>query len=171
MHHTWFSLFVTYLLILSCNTCAISTELKCLDGSKELTPLGRILGKLPLDPRLGKMIVLGMVFSVGDALAIIAAQSSNLSEIFNLGLERKRLAPAQRGFAASRNSDHLAILNAFQQWTHKSRQGEQAEIEFCQQRMLSLPALRMTNEAKVRIVFDARSFGIRGALNENYLDL
>ena len=122
-----------------------------MDINNELTPLGRILAKLPLDPRLGKMIVLGTIFSVPDALAIIAAQSSNLSEIFNLPLNRKHLAPAQRGFAAGRHSDHLAILNAFQQWLHKSRHGELAEIEFCQQRMLSLPALRMTNEAKVSV--------------------
>ena len=136
----------------------LCAELKCLDQNKELTALGRILAKLPLDPRLGKMIVLGTVFSMGDALAIIAAQSSNLNEIFSLALEQKRLAPAQRGFAASRNSDHLAILNAFQQWIHKNRQGVQAEIEFCQQRMLSLPALRMTNEAKVRTLAELQHF-------------
>jgi ATP-dependent RNA helicase A len=59
--------------------------LNCLDESSELTALGKILAKLPLDPRLGKMLVLGSVFSCADPLAIIAAQSSNLSEVFNLG--------------------------------------------------------------------------------------
>ncbi|CAG7838037.1 unnamed protein product [Allacma fusca] len=129
------------------------TELKCLDINKQLTPLGKILAKLPLDPRLGKMIVLGAIFSCAESLAIIAAQSSSLSEIFNLGLQNKRLSGPQRGFGANRHSDHFAILNAYQQWNMiRNRSGEQGEIELCQQRMLSLPALRMTSEAKNQLL-------------------
>ncbi|ODM98670.1 Dosage compensation regulator [Orchesella cincta] len=132
---------------------ALLHELNCLDDSTELTALGRILAKLPLDPRLGKMVVLGAVFSCADFLAIVAAQSSNSSEVFNLGPDNKRLAPTQRAFAAHRNSDHFAILNAFQIWDRiKQRQGEQAEMDFCQQRMLSLPSLRVTSEAKNQLI-------------------
>ena len=61
------------------------SELNCLDEKSELTALGRIVAKLPVDPRLGKMIILGAVFGVADPLAIIAAQASNLSEVFVLG--------------------------------------------------------------------------------------
>ncbi|CAL8111451.1 unnamed protein product [Orchesella dallaii] len=132
---------------------AMLHELNCLDDSTELTALGRILAKLPLDPRLGKMVVLGAIFSCADPLAIVAAQSSNLSEVFNLGPDNKRLAPTQRAFAAHRHSDHFAILNAFQIWDRiKQRQGEQAEVDFCQQRMLSLPSLRMTSDAKNQLI-------------------
>lgn len=37
-------------------------EINALDKNDELTRLGRILAKLPLEPRLGKMIVLGCNF-------------------------------------------------------------------------------------------------------------
>lgn len=60
-------------------------ELNCLNDEAELTGLGKVLAKLPLDPRLGKMIVLGTLFGCADALAIIAANSSNMNEVFNLG--------------------------------------------------------------------------------------
>lgn len=41
-------------------------ELDALDANDELTPLGRILARLPIEPRLGKMMVLGCIFqSVG----------------------------------------------------------------------------------------------------------
>ena len=33
------------------------TEMKAMDKNDELTPLGRILAKLPIEPRLGKMMV------------------------------------------------------------------------------------------------------------------
>ena len=60
-------------------------DLNALDKEGELTALGGILAKMPLDPRLGKMIILGAIFGVGDVLATIAANASNMSEIFNLG--------------------------------------------------------------------------------------
>lgn len=39
----------------------ISTEMHALDHQEELTPVGRILAKMPIEPRLGKMIILGCV--------------------------------------------------------------------------------------------------------------
>lgn len=39
-----------------------STELDALDANDELTPLGRILAKLPIEPRLGKMMIMGCIF-------------------------------------------------------------------------------------------------------------
>lgn len=123
-----------------------------MDDTAELTPLGRILARLPLDPRLGKMLVLGAIFSCADPLAVIAAMSSNLSEIFNLGPDNKRLAPTQRAFAAHRHSDHFAVLNAFQLWERVKQKGEAAEIDLCQQRMLSMPSLRVTCEAKNQLM-------------------
>lgn len=60
-------------------------EMKCLDRNDELTPLGRILAKLPIDPRLGKMMVLGAIFFCGDALATMAANSSTFPEVFITG--------------------------------------------------------------------------------------
>jgi ATP-dependent RNA helicase A len=40
---------------------------------------------MPLDPRLGKMIILGTIFGCANAMAIISANASNMSEVFNLG--------------------------------------------------------------------------------------
>ncbi len=37
-------------------------ELEALDVNDELTPLGTILARLPIEPRLGRMIVLGSIF-------------------------------------------------------------------------------------------------------------
>lgn len=40
----------------------LSTELDALDANDELTPLGRILAKLPIEPRFGKMMIMGCIF-------------------------------------------------------------------------------------------------------------
>ncbi|KAK7017965.1 ATP-dependent RNA helicase A, partial [Halocaridina rubra] len=57
-------------------------EMKCLDRNDELTPLGRILARLPVEPRLGKMVILGCIFFHGDATCTIAAHNSTSPEIF-----------------------------------------------------------------------------------------
>ena len=37
-------------------------EMEALDVSDMLTPLGTILARLPIEPRVGRMIILGTVF-------------------------------------------------------------------------------------------------------------
>ena len=65
-------------------------EMKAMDSRDELTPLGRILAKLPIEPRLGKMMVLGALFYAGDALTTMAAASATGSEIFVTDMLRGR---------------------------------------------------------------------------------
>ncbi|KAJ9594119.1 hypothetical protein L9F63_014435 [Diploptera punctata] len=122
--------------------------MKCLDKNDELTPLGRILAKLPIEPRLGKMMILGCMFFCGDALSTMAANSSTFPEVFTTGMDHRRLTYQQKSFAGNRYSDHVAMLNAFQAWEEARMGGEQAELAFCDHKMLSLPTLRVTWEAK-----------------------
>ncbi len=63
-------------------------EMRCLDRVDALTPLGRILARLPVDPRLGKMLVLGSVLGLGDALCTMAAQASTGTEFFVTDMTR-----------------------------------------------------------------------------------
>ena len=39
----------------------VTIEMEALDVNEQLTPLGTILARLPIEPRMGKMIVLGCV--------------------------------------------------------------------------------------------------------------
>lgn len=134
-------------------------EMKCLDVNDELTPLGRILAKLPIEPRLGKMMILGTMFFCGDALSTMAANSSTFPEVFTTGMDRRRLTYQQRSFAGNRFSDHVAMLNAFQAWEEARLGGEQAEMAFCDHKMLSLPTLRVTWEAKNQLKELLQSIG------------
>lgn len=127
--------------------------MKCLDKNDELTPLGKILARLPIEPRLGKMMVLGCMFRVGDALSTMAANSSTFPEVYNMGPEMRRLTPQQRAFAGARYSDHVAMLHVFQCWEEARTGGEYAENVFCDSKNVSQPTLRVTWEAKVSTFF------------------
>lgn len=89
-------------------------DMKCLDQNDELTPLGRIIAKMPIEPRLGKMMVLGCIFMCGGPLATMAANSSTFPEIFTLDMGQRRLSHHQRALAGDRHSDHVAMLTAFE---------------------------------------------------------
>lgn len=123
-------------------------EMKCLDSHNELTPLGRILARLPIEPRLGKMVILGCIFGCGDAMCTIAAHTATSPEIFVIPPEFKRLSPFQRSFGGNRCSDHIAMLSVFSAWDDTRQRGEDAEINFCNYKQLSMPTLRVTWEAK-----------------------
>lgn len=62
--------------------------MKCLDLNDELTQLGKILAKLPIEPRLGKMMILAVMFFCGDTLATIAANNSTMPEVFITGIKK-----------------------------------------------------------------------------------
>ncbi|KZC09251.1 Dosage compensation regulator [Dufourea novaeangliae] len=126
----------------------ILREMKCLDENDELTPLGKILARLPIEPRLGKMMILGCIFRVGDALSTMAANSTTFPEVYNMGPDVRRLTTQQKWFAGARYSDHVAMLHAFQAWEEARDGGEYAEQAFCDSKNLSMPTLRVTWEAK-----------------------
>ncbi|XP_076321258.1 LOW QUALITY PROTEIN: ATP-dependent RNA helicase A-like [Tachypleus tridentatus] len=122
-------------------------EMGALDRNSELTPLGKILARLPVEPRLGKMMILGCIFGLGDALCTICAHSSTFPEPFDTNIPR-RLAWVHRRFQGMRWSDHATVLNVFNQWEDARMQGEYAEQGFCEQFILSMPTLRVTADAK-----------------------
>lgn len=123
-------------------------EMKCLDPHDELTPLGRILARLPIEPRLGRMMVLGAIFMAGDTLTSMAAFSSSFSEVFTMDIGQKRLSNHQKALAGNKCSDHVAMLVAFQMWNKARSRGEESEINFCEWKGLQMPSLRVTWEAK-----------------------
>ncbi|XP_068930489.1 ATP-dependent RNA helicase A isoform X2 [Petaurus breviceps papuanus] len=123
-------------------------ELDALDSNDELTPLGRILAKLPIEPRLGKMMIMGCIFYVGDAVCTISAATCFPEPFISEG---KRLGYVHRNFAGNRFSDHVALLSVFQAWDDARMGGEEAEIRFCEHKRLNMATLRMTWEAKVQL--------------------
>jgi len=123
-------------------------ELDALDANDELTPLGRILAKLPIEPRFGKMMIMGCIFYVGDAVCTISAATCFPEPFISEG---KRLGYIHRNFAGNRFSDHVALLSVFQAWDDARMGGEEAEIRFCEHKRLNMATLRMTWEAKVQL--------------------
>lgn len=127
-------------------------DMRCLDNNDELTPLGRILARLPIEPRLGKMLILSAVFGCADISASMASYTSTFSEIFALELGQRRLQNHQKALSGNKCSDHVAQIIATQMWGNARRRGEDEEIRFCEWKGLQLSTLRIISEAKGQLL-------------------
>ncbi|KAG7344957.1 ATP-dependent helicase HrpA [Nitzschia inconspicua] len=85
--------------------------------NSELTALGFHLATLPVDPRVGKMIIYSSMLGCVDPLMTLAASMSARSPFVSPFSQREQADEARRKFSDETGSDHLTILNAFNQWT------------------------------------------------------
>ena len=95
-------------------------ETEDLDVSSELTALGFHLATLPVDPRVGKMMIYGALFGCVDPLLTFAAAMSARSPFVAPFGQREQADEARKTFSVA-GSDHLTILNAFNQWSELRR--------------------------------------------------
>jgi HrpA-like RNA helicase len=87
-------------------------DIGAVDESERLTPLGQYLAKLPCDPRIGKMIIMGAVLRCLDSVLTVAACADVSPYVTN---REQTSAARKKRHLLSRNSqsDHISFLNAF----------------------------------------------------------
>lgn len=87
------------------------------DSAYSLTPLGHHLGALPVDVRIGKLILYGAIFCCVDSALTIAACLSHKSP-FASPFDKRREVDAKRKEFTTAQSDQLTILKAYKVFTH-----------------------------------------------------
>jgi ATP-dependent helicase HrpA len=93
-------------------------ELGALDGAKRLTPIGRKLAQLPVDPRLGRMVLAaGENGCLREVLVIASALS--IQDPRERPIDRQEQADQMHARFADPESDFLAYLNL---WRHLREQ-------------------------------------------------
>ncbi|CAA3002301.1 D -box ATP-dependent RNA helicase D 1 isoform X1 [Olea europaea subsp. europaea] len=132
------------------NAIELLKTIGALDDREELTSLGRHLCTLPLDPNIGKMLLMGSIFQcLNPALTIAAALAHR--DPFVLPLNRKEEADAaKRSFAGDSCSDHIALLKAFEEWKDTKRNGK--ERAFCWENFLSPITLQMMDDMRLQFL-------------------
>ncbi|KAF2323819.1 hypothetical protein GH714_042404 [Hevea brasiliensis] len=128
------------------NAIELLKTIGALDDNEELTPLGRHLCTLPLDPNIGKMLLMGSVFQcLNPALTIAAALAHR--DPFVLPIDRKNEADAaKRSFAGDSCSDHIALVKAFEGYREAKR--NRNERAFCWENFLSPITLQMMEDMR-----------------------
>nr|GLL32231.1 DExH-box ATP-dependent RNA helicase DExH5, mitochondrial [Ipomoea trifida] len=110
-----------------------------LDENENLTVLGRYLTMLPMEPKLGKMIILGAIFNCLDPVLTIVAGLS-VRDPFLAPLDKKDLAEAAKAQFSRDYSDHLALVRAYEGW--RDAEKDLAGYEYCWKNFLSAQSMK-----------------------------
>ncbi|XP_016651934.1 PREDICTED: DExH-box ATP-dependent RNA helicase DExH1 isoform X1 [Prunus mume] len=132
------------------NAIELLKTIGALDDIEGLTPLGHHLCTLPLDPNIGKMLLMGSIFQcLNPALTIAAALAHR--DPFVLPINRKEDADAAKGsFAGDSFSDHIAVVKAFEGWKEAKHNG--TGKTFCWDNFLSPVTLQMMEDMRIQFL-------------------
>ncbi|KAL0430195.1 UNVERIFIED_CONTAM: DExH-box ATP-dependent RNA helicase DExH5, mitochondrial [Sesamum radiatum] len=110
-----------------------------LDENENLTVLGRYLTMLPMEPKLGKMLILGVIFNCLDPILSVVAGLS-VRDPFLAPMDKKDLAEAAKAQFSHDYSDHLALVRAYEGWKVADR--DNAGYEYCWKNFLSAQSMK-----------------------------
>ncbi|KAH9948231.1 P-loop containing nucleoside triphosphate hydrolase protein [Amylocystis lapponica] len=122
---------------------SILQELAAIDSVGNLTSLGRYMAMLPLDLRLGKMLVLATIFQcLGPALTVAACLSCK--SLFISPMDKRDEASRARARFLKGNSDLLTDINAYAECMRMRSEGKsQSAIRaFCEENFISAATVR-----------------------------
>uniref|UniRef100_A0A4W3JZ85 RNA helicase n=1 Tax=Callorhinchus milii TaxID=7868 RepID=A0A4W3JZ85_CALMI len=123
----------------------------CEINEAKLTPLGLHLAALPVNVKIGKMLIFGAIFGCLDPVATIAAAMTEKSP-FVTPLSRKDEANLAKASMAIANSDHLTLYNAYLGWKNARHTSYRTEMAYCKQHFLSRTALLTMQDIKQELI-------------------
>ncbi|EFA01881.1 putative ATP-dependent RNA helicase DHX57 [Tribolium castaneum] len=115
-------------------------DVGALDTEKQLTPLGHHLAALPVDVRIGKLLLYGAIFSCVDSALTMAACLSNKSPFVTPFRKRDEANEKKKKFAVG-YSDHITVLMAYKKWQSVYKKSSLAGRNFANENFLSQKTL------------------------------
>jgi len=123
---------------------ALLAELGAVDASKALTEVGRQLARLPLDPRVARLLVAARDEGCLEEVRVIAAALS-VQDPRERPLERAAAADERHARFADERSDFLAWLKLWK------LQGEAGLRRLCRDNFLSYPRMREWRDVEAQL--------------------
>ncbi|KAF4108017.1 hypothetical protein G5714_010776 [Onychostoma macrolepis] len=135
-----------------CNAVSLLRRIgACQQDSYALTPLGHHLAVLPVNVKIGKMLIFGAIFGCLEPIATIAAAMSEKSP-FVTPMSRKEEANLAKSAIAVANSDHMTIYSAYLGWRSSRSEGTRAEMAYCRRHFLNRTALITIEDVKQELI-------------------
>ncbi|KAF6123904.1 DExH-box helicase 29 [Phyllostomus discolor] len=131
----------------------------CEPSEPKLTPLGQHLAALPVNVKIGKMLIFGAIFGCLDPVATLAAVMTEKSP-FTTPIGRKEEADLAKAALAVADSDHLTIYRAYLGWKSARQEGGyHSEMAYCRRHFLSRTALLTLEDVKQELMKLVRAAG------------
>jgi ATP-dependent helicase HrpA len=136
-------------------------EIGAVDADRKLTPLGRTLHRLPVDPRIARIIVAGEHEGCLDEILVIAA-ALEVQDPRDRPLDKQQLADEAHSRFADPDSDFLGYLRLWD-FHHKLKDDlTRSQLrKACQQNFLSFVRMKEWIDVHRELVELVRTSGIR----------
>lgn len=148
------------------NAVQLLKTIDALDPWEDLTELGSHLLDLPVEPRLGKMLLYAVVLKCLDPILTIVC-SLSYKDPFILPMQpsqKRAVTIVRKKFATGTFSDHMVVLRAFQGWQNARANGK--ERSFCEKNFISASVMEMIVGMRTQLLGQLRASGFvraRGA--------
>lgn len=119
--------------------------LGALDNVGDLTPVGRKMSEFPMEPSMAKMLIASVEYKCSVEMLTIVSMLS-VPSVFYRPKERMEEADAAREKFNVPESDHLTLLNVFNQWKSRGYRDE-----WCVRHFLHPKLLRKAREVRAQL--------------------
>jgi len=138
-------------------------ELGAIDAEGNLTEIGRRLAKLPIDPRVGRMLLAGAEEGVLEEVLVIASALS-VQDPRDRPMDKQEQADQAHARFKSESSDFLTLLNLWRAYQDESRRLSRNKLRsWCHDHFLSFNRMREWEEVHHQLREMVGEMGLRQA--------
>ncbi len=138
-------------------------ELSAVNREGQLTPLGRQLARLPIDPRLGRMVLEAAKLGSLDEILIVASALS-VQDPRERPMDRQQAADQAHAQWKDIDSDFAALINLWRGFEEKRQElGSNPLRNWCKKNFLNYMRLREWRDAHRQLVLIARELQLSAA--------
>lgn len=142
-------------------------ELSAVNRESQLTPIGRQLARLPIDPRLGRMVLEGAKQGSLEEILIVAAALS-VQDPRERPMDRQQAADQAHAQWKDVDSDFAALINLWRGFEEKRQElGSNPLRTWCKKNFLNYMRLREWRDAHRQLVLIARDLQLLGKGGQN----
>ncbi|CEL93192.1 unnamed protein product [Vitrella brassicaformis CCMP3155] len=127
--------------------------------NERLTPLGAVMGQLPMDVRLAKMLAFGALFDCLPPLLTIVALMS-CEDPFLSPPDRREDANRSRQVFSNNQCDFMTKVRAYSCWVKEHRRGRQEEARFCDAFFISSQRINTIHDLRRNFAIQIAASGL-----------
>ena len=136
-------------------------ELGGLDERRKLTPLGKQLARLPVDPRIGRMVVAANDWHALNEVLLIAS-ALTIQDPRERPQDKQQAADQQHLLWREKDSDFLSLVNLWQDYEHQRQQLTQNQLRnWCSKHFVSYLRMREWREVHRQLLLMCQQMGFK----------
>ncbi|WP_108125455.1 ATP-dependent RNA helicase HrpA [Saccharospirillum mangrovi] len=137
------------------------SELAAVTNNGRLTPLGKELARLPVDPRLGRMVIEANRQKALTEVLVIASALS-LPDPRERPQDKQQAAAEKHAQDKDKDSDFLALWNLWQRYEEQRQALSQSQLrKFCKQQFLNYLRMREWRDIHRQLTLLCRDLGYK----------